>query len=173
MNGFLIGNYSTDSTMPVLFPAILSSFPTLTFQKSPSAGPTLSPDLTNVLSYLADYFSNQYVTPSSDDFGKIQDALSAADKIRYQSGRTFIANNNCVVCHLGADFRPISSIPMIFGQNPEYLKKRLKAFRAGVGGGTMPDFIKGLESPTLGVDLDNVVFYLSKTHPSQWSPPTP
>jgi cytochrome c553 len=164
LTGFLAPDQP--GTMPTTLKSILSEFK-LTYSVSAKGDAVPSKDLADLMDILGEFFSNQYVNPSAADFATLQSAFTADQKTLYASGKK-ILGDQCVMCHLQSDFRPIDSVavPMIFGQKVNYLNARLAQFRKGGGGDTMPSIAMNLSDN----DVKAIVFYLSNTHPTQGVP---
>jgi len=121
-----------------------------------------SSELRQAVNYVADFMFRQSVQPQPADFLKMQMGLSSSDKALYRRGKA-IVSQKCVVCHLEIGYRPLNTLPMIFGQRSTYLTERLKSFKEGKGGTIMPLMLKNVPSE----DIASVVVYLNNTHPTQ------
>ena len=94
------------------------------FREGKRASPVMTPlaaNLTNTdLNDLAAYFSAQPANPGAP----------AAPAI-IEAGRRLAADNNCVACH-AANRLDQQPIPRLAGQQADYLREQLKAFKASV-----------------------------------------
>jgi cytochrome c553 len=81
-------------------------------------GPLVQPLQPEQMKLLAQFFSKQ-TWPS------IGHAVAGAN---VDIARRAIDSGECIACHLG-DFRGNSGVPRLAGQNPEYLKRTLLAFK--------------------------------------------
>jgi cytochrome c553 len=81
-------------------------------------GPLVQPLQPEQMKLLAEFFSKQ-TWPSIGH---------AAERANVDTARHAMDAGECIACHLG-DFRGNSAVPRLAGQNPEYLKRTMLAFK--------------------------------------------
>lgn len=159
LQGFLAPNQT--GTMPETLQSIAKQFK-LKYEVKGDSEISLSAEAADTFQSIADFFSNQKVQPSLDEFEQKQQALSADDKALFKQGQG-IVKEQCVGCHLLPGLAPIDGAAMIFGQKETYLRSRLAQFKTGEGGTTMPGIVSGLSDG----DIRALIVFLSNVHPAQ------
>lgn len=132
----------------------------------------------DLLTAAVNFFSGKKLAVTADEKKAERAKLAAADMARYTRGQEIVTAANCVMCHRGADGKPIAGAPMIFSQRLEFLTLRFKQFEdksventpgKATNDQTMPGIIEGLRKDlkVSDADLEAVSLYLSLTAPEE------
>ncbi|NJM09994.1 MAG: hypothetical protein HC883_03650, partial [Bdellovibrionaceae bacterium] len=125
--------------------------------------------------YAGAFFGNYSLPPRAEEVKAEREKAfekSPILKAEYEAGKAIVTkpDNQCMTCHNGPDLRPMdSTFPAIFQQKQGFLLARLKAFREGTQGGTMPGVLQPLDLKD--ADLKAIAVFLSLSHASEAVPP--